>query len=180
MTETLQTCPQPTLDESLERGLDRRVDLRPLMAGFPTGVGVVTTLASDGRPWGMTCTSMCSVALEPPTLLVCLRRGSPTLAALLGRGSFALNLLHHGARPTAELFGSGAPDRFDRVRWHLEFRSGGPHLTDAAHAVADCRVTHSRSVGSHDVVFAEVYQVTHRSEPQPLLYGLRRYAAWPG
>ncbi|MGH3862160.1 flavin reductase family protein [Actinokineospora sp.] len=35
------------------------------MATFPTGVTVVTALAPDGRPWGMTCSSVCSVTLRP-------------------------------------------------------------------------------------------------------------------
>lgn len=91
--------------------------MRQLMAGFPTGVGIATAFDSESRPWGMTCTSLVSVALEPPTLLVCLRSGSPTLHAALEAGEFAMNLLHQGAQSTAELFASGAPDRFDRVEW---------------------------------------------------------------
>src|SRR5439155_979792 len=46
---------------------------RAMMSAFPTGVAVVTTTDADGRPHGMTCSSVCSVTLEPPTLLVCLR-----------------------------------------------------------------------------------------------------------
>ena len=34
-------------------------DIRALMTGFPTGVTVVTAFATDGTPWGMTCTSLC-------------------------------------------------------------------------------------------------------------------------
>ncbi|MFE5597687.1 flavin reductase family protein [Streptomyces coelicoflavus] len=91
--------------------------MRQLMAAFPTGVGIVTAFDAEARPWGMTCTSLASVTLEPPTLLICLRKGSPTLDAVLTAGEFAMNLLHRGARSTAELFASGAPDRFDRVEW---------------------------------------------------------------
>jgi flavin reductase (DIM6/NTAB) family NADH-FMN oxidoreductase RutF len=150
---------------------------RSLMAVFPTGVAVVTTLDVDDTPWGMTCSSVCSVSVEPPTLLVCVRDGSPTLAAMLRRGSFAVNLLHHGARPVAELFASGDPDRFDRVHWETAF--GGPHLVRDAHAVADCRITRRHQVGTHVVVFGEVVDVTHRPGEHPLLYGMRQYAAWP-
>ena len=155
------------------------VDLRPFFATFPTGVGVITALASDGRAWGMTCTSMCSVTLRPPTLLACLRRGSPTLDAVLASDAFALNLLHEDGRPTAELFASGAVDRFARVAWDVPAGGGGPHLVEDAHAVADCRVARTQVVGDHVVVFGEVRRVTHREEPpRPLLYGLRRYGRW--
>jgi flavin reductase (DIM6/NTAB) family NADH-FMN oxidoreductase RutF len=44
----------------------------------------------------MTCSSVSCVSLEPPTLLVCLRQGSPTLKATLGAETFAVNL---AARP---------------------------------------------------------------------------------
>jgi flavin reductase (DIM6/NTAB) family NADH-FMN oxidoreductase RutF len=153
--------------------------MRQLMAGFPTGVGIVTAFDAEARPWGMTCTSLASVALEPPTLLVCLRSGSPTLHAALTAGEFAMNLLHEGARSTAELFASGAPDRFDCVEWTVPPSAAGPHLRSDAHAVANCVVVRQDTHGDHVVVFAEVRDALLNPAPAPLLYGLRRYASWP-
>ncbi|MEU8197956.1 flavin reductase family protein [Microbispora amethystogenes] len=155
-------------------------DFRALMSLFPTGVAVVGAMDDAGRPWGMTCSSLCSVCLEPPTLLVCLRTRSPTLNALLDSGTFTLNLLHDSARDVAELFASGAPDRFERTPWHLPEAAGGPHLADAAHAVGDCEVESSRQVGDHTVVFARVLRVrVAGSGAAPLMYGMRRYGTWP-
>ncbi|MET9479290.1 flavin reductase family protein [Streptomyces sp. NPDC006638] len=152
------------------------------MSLFPTGVAVIGALDDAGRPWGMTCSSLCSVSLDPPTLLVCVRSGSPTLGALERAGTFSVNLLHHSARDVAELFASGDPDRFHRTAWHLpDAVAAGPHLRDAAHAVGDCRVEGVRRVGDHTVVFGRVERVSVGAGPQraPLLYGLRRYAVWP-
>lgn len=163
-------------DEARPRGSD---GMRQLMAGFPTGVGIVTAFDTESRPWGMTCTSLASVALEPPTLLMCLRNGSPTLNAVLSAGEFAMNLLHQGARATAELFASGAPDRFDRVEWSVPPAAAGPHLSSDAHAVANCVVVRHHTHGDHVVVFAEVRDVHVNTTPAPLLYGLRQYASWP-
>ncbi|MFI2435496.1 flavin reductase family protein [Streptomyces sp. NPDC018693] len=155
-------------------------DFRALMAGFPTGVAVVTTLGADDTPWGMTLTSLCSVSLDPPVLLVCMRRGSPTLEAVQAGRRFAVNLLHRGAQGVAELFASGAPDRFDRVDWHAAVDAGGPHLVTAAHTIADCEVTTDHVVGDHVVIMGRVTRVTRLSaERYPLLYGLRRFATWP-
>lgn len=155
------------------------VDMRPLMASFPTGVAIVAAVAPDGVPWGMTMTSLCSVTLDPPTLLICLRTGSPTLDAVLDSGAFSVNLLHDRARRTAELFASGAADRFDRVPWTVADGAGGPHLVDAAHTVADCRVVDRSVVGTHTVIFGNVTRLSALRSQEPLLYGLRRYAAWP-
>jgi flavin reductase (DIM6/NTAB) family NADH-FMN oxidoreductase RutF len=153
---------------------------RELMAQFPSGVAVVTTTDADGAPRGMTCSSVCSVTPLPPTLLVCLRNGSPTLASVLERNQFAVNILHVEGQQVAELFASGDPDRFDRIRWQLGEHAAGPHLTDYAHAIADCRVAHTQQVGDHVVVFGEIYRSRAHDEQPALLYGRRRYASWPG
>lgn len=155
-------------------------DFRSLMSGFPTGVVVVTTFDLEGGPRGMTCSSLSSVALDPPTLLVCMREGSPTLRAVEQRGSFAVNLLHDGGRPVAERFASGVPDRFERVPWSTGPAAAGPHLPDHARTVADCKVTAIKPVGDHSVVFGEVLEVTaYQDAAAPLMYGLRQYAVWP-
>ncbi|WP_030759118.1 flavin reductase family protein [Streptomyces sp. NRRL F-2664] len=171
-----RSAPHPAAPDESDR--DRHADLRPFMAAFPTGVSVVTTLDADTVPHGLTCSSVASVALEPPTVLVCIRSASPTLAVVLAQGAFALNLLHERARGASDLFASGAPDRFERVEWRLPLGAGGPHLTADAHAVADCAVVRTVGFGDHTAVFAEVRRVTVREDPQPLLYGLRRYARW--
>jgi flavin reductase (NADH) len=162
---------------TVQRPLVDPAQFRSLMARHPAGVAIVTTAADDGKPWGMTCSSVCSVALRPPTLLVCLRAESPTLAALLEVSAFAVNLLRDHAEPVAQLFASGAPDRFEKAEWVPDPESGMPHLVEDAHTVADCWVSETLPVGDHVVVFGEVLRVcTHADPPvRPLLYGTRRY-----
>jgi flavin reductase (DIM6/NTAB) family NADH-FMN oxidoreductase RutF len=153
---------------------------RSLMSTFPTGVGIVTAVDAAGGPWGMTCSSICGVSLDPPVVLTCLRAASPTLNAMLQQRMFALNLLHDGAQHSAELFSSGAPDRFSRVNWQSGPSFGGPHLSEDAHAIADCEIVKAVPVGDHVVVFGQVYRVELRppEPPRPLIYGLRRYSSW--
>lgn len=155
---------------------------RAMMSGFPTGVAVLTAVDRAGMPRGMTISSVCSVSLTPPTLLVCLRVGSPTLEAALESGHFAVNLLAGAARPVAELFASGAPDRFDRVPWEYDAGdpyAAGPHLMHDAHAIADCRVSDRHRSGDHLVVFGHILRVTQHPGRQPLVYGRREYRSWP-
>ncbi|MET8579616.1 flavin reductase family protein [Streptomyces collinus] len=153
-------------------------DIRPLMSCFPSGVSVVTALGTDSAPRGMTCSSLASVALNPATLVVCLRTAGPTLRAALDSGRFAVNLLDERARAVSDLFASGATDRFERAEWRLPLGAGGPHLTGAALAVADCEVTQAVEVGDHTAVFGRVTGVTLADAGEPLLYGRRRYARW--
>lgn len=153
------------------------VAFRTLMAAFPAGVAVVTTTDGDGQQYGMTCTAVSSVSVSPPTLLVCMQRGSRTLTVVNRTGGFAVNLLDDQARSVAELFAGRAPDRFAHVPWTTRPEYGGPHLQQDTHSIADCRVTGSVDVADHVVVFGEVFRIATDSDtrPHPLVYGMREY-----
>ncbi|MFJ9614986.1 flavin reductase family protein [Streptomyces noursei] len=154
---------------------------RALMSTFPTGVAVVTTGGPEDPPRGLTVSSVSSVSLDPPTLLVCLNRNSRTLESVLEQRTFAVNLLHAGARSAATLFASGDPHRFDAVEWANSAEFGGPHLVRDAHAIADCRVSRTLRVGDHEVIFGEIFRVEQElpEDADPLLYGMRTFASWP-
>lgn len=148
--------------------------IRQLTARMPTGVGVATAFDTEARPWGMTCTSLATVANDPPTILVCLRSGSPSLDAVLTAGEFALNILPREARVAAELFASEAPDVFDRVDWTVPRGATGPHLRTDAHTVANCAVVGHASHGDQVVVFARVCEVLLKPTVPTLRCGLWR------
>ncbi|CAL9674505.1 Flavin reductase (NADPH) (plasmid) [Streptomyces sp. enrichment culture] len=161
-------------------GERRRTDIafRDMMASFPTGVSVVTACDVGGAPRGMTCSSLCSLSVDPPTLLICLRTESPTLAAVRTSGSFAVNLLHGGAEQVAALFASGAPDRFDRVAWRPAGLTRSPALIEAAHSIAECAVDRTYPAGDHVIVVGTMHTVERLRQDSALLYGFRRYVEW--
>jgi flavin reductase (DIM6/NTAB) family NADH-FMN oxidoreductase RutF len=154
------------------------VDFRDMMASFPTGVSVVTAQKWNAAPCGMTCSSLCSVSVNPSTLLVCLRTERPTLHAVVGSGAFAVNLLHGEAQWVAALFASGAPDRFERVPWRRTAQTRSPALIEAAHAVAECTVDRTHPAGDHVIVVGRVCAVERFRTDSALLYGFRRYNQW--
>lgn len=151
-------------------------DHRALMSLFPTGVAVITAIDENNAPHGMTCTSLSSVTLNPPTLLVCLNRSSGTLRAVHG-GRFGVNLLHARGRRAAEVFSTAVDDRFGEVRWKHSAVTGMPWLADDAHAFAGCVVRQSTVVGDHAVVLGEVHEIV-ADHDIPLLYGMRGFSAW--
>jgi flavin reductase (DIM6/NTAB) family NADH-FMN oxidoreductase RutF len=148
------------------------------MGSYFTGVTVVTSVDAAGRPHGLTCNSLVSVTMAPPTLLVCLDSASGTLAAVRECGRFAVNLLAERARPAAEVFASAAPDRFASVVWKRSPDTGLPILAEDAFAVAECAVTQLRTVGDHAVVFGQVIDIENQPE-SPLLYGMRTFSGPP-
>lgn len=154
------------------------VDFRDMMASFPTGVSVVTAQHGNAAPWGMTCSALCSLSMNPSSLLVCLRTESPTLQAVVRSGGFAVNLLHGDAQWVASLFASAAPDRFDRVPWRPTRQTRSPALVEAAHAVADCVVDRTHPAGDHVIVIGVVRAVERLRNDSALLYGFRQYGQW--
>ncbi|GAA3463245.1 flavin reductase family protein [Saccharothrix longispora] len=151
-------------------------DHRALMGSFPTGVAVVTAVGADGAPRGMTCTSLASVTLDPPTLLVCLDTARRTTAAVR-RGRFGVNLLHAPGRRAAEVFSSPVPDRFGAVAWRSAAVTGMPWLFEDSLAFAGCVVRESTVVGDHVVVLGEVSEINW-SGGTPLMYGRREFSTW--
>lgn len=148
-----------------------------LMSNFPAGVVVVTTASPEGILYGMTCSSMVSVTLAPPTLLVSLRSSSPTLAAIRQRGCFAVNLLSVHGVYAARLFSSPTPSRFSRIAWKASPVMRLPWLVEHAFASADCQLAETYPVGDHMLTIGQV-TIIHQSAGQPLLYGQRRYSAF--
>lgn len=153
---------------------------RNLMSTFPSGVAVVTTVGREGRPFGMTVSSLCSLSLEPALLLVCLRSGSETLAEVALRGAFAVNLLHLGGREAAVLFSSPTPSRFASISWDATPVWSLPALPGHAHTTMECALDDVATAGDHAMVIGRVVGARRwRDDVAPLLYGLRRYEAWP-
>ena len=104
------------------------------------GVAVVTTQGPAGRG-GITVSSFCSLSLEPPSVLVCIRRDSTTLARIVRNDVFAANVLAEDQSELASAFASPATphdSRFAMGDW-----SEGPSGPTLAGAVAHARLTGS-------------------------------------
>src|SRR5205823_14974197 len=65
-------------------------EYRATMEHLATGVAVVTS-ELDGEDVGMTATALCSVSLEPPTLLLSVGHGSRMAEALSGLDTWAVS-----------------------------------------------------------------------------------------
>ncbi|MFR9673715.1 flavin reductase family protein [Streptomyces sp. TR06-5] len=161
--------PQPVGDEAY----------RAFMSSFPTGVSVVTTVDTDGRPRGMTCSSLSGVSLDPPVLSVCLSVTSRTLPLVRTHGFFGVNLLGACGTAVARLFADSSRRHFEQVPWQPAAGTGLPRLEGDTVAFAECRVMDAKCVGDHVVVFGEVVGVDCAAGA-PLLYGRRQFVGWPG
>ena len=148
-----------------------------VMASFPTGVAIVTTVDPDGTPRGLTTTAVSSVSAHPPTVLVCVDLASRTLAALRARRRFVLNFMAQGTSEACLLFASKADDKFDRVAWQPT-DSGIPLLRDVL-AWAECCTMHDLEIGDHVILVARVETGGVVPEVEsPLMYYRRSWGVW--
>jgi flavin reductase (DIM6/NTAB) family NADH-FMN oxidoreductase RutF len=123
-----------------------------LYSRLAAGVTVVAASGVDG-PTGMTASSVTSVSLEPPLLLVSLAQQSRTLAAILARRSFAVHLLRSDQRALAERFSGGAGPRFRGLPHRTVL--GAPVLGDVL-GWSVCRLEAEHSHGDHTLVIGRV------------------------
>ena len=149
-----------------------------VMASFPSGVAIVTTLDADGVPRGLTTTAVCSVSADPPTILVCVDLGSRTLAALRERQGFVVNFVGEGRSELCLLFASKVADKFAHVEWRPT-GEGLPLLHEDVLAWAECVTERDLEIGDHVVLVAEVTDggVQPALEP-PLMYYRRSWGVW--
>jgi flavin reductase (DIM6/NTAB) family NADH-FMN oxidoreductase RutF len=135
-------------------------DFRRAASRFATGVAVVTA-ASDSRPVGVTVSSLTSVSLDPPLLLVCLHRRSRSAEFFREADHFGVNVLFAHQQQLSERFATRLRDRFEGVAW-MWGRTGVPLLSEAL-ATFECSRRACVPGGDHDIVIGEVLHVTTRS-----------------
>lgn len=146
------------------------------MAHLSAAVNIVTTDGPAGRA-GFTATAVCSVTDSPPTLLVCLNRGSSAAPVFQGNEALCVNTVGPAHLDLAKLFGGKTPmqERFAQATWAAG-KSGAPVL-DGAVVSFDCKVTQRQSVGTHEVMFCEVVGVVLDPEAPATTYFARRFHA---
>src|SRR5437773_9946134 len=86
---------------------------RQLLGRFATGVTVLTTRDPAGRPVGMTASSVASVSLEPPLVLVSVGQKNDMYPALRAAQRFVLNVLAADQGAVSRRFAEDPPNRLD-------------------------------------------------------------------
>lgn len=135
------------------------LDMRRCMGHFLTGVAVVTT-AADGEAHGMTISSLTSISLDPPVLMVSLNHGTRTSDALAASGSFAVSILGAKQEAVARRFAVRGGERFEGGSFDLT--DGGLPVVQGALFQGECTVVQSHTVGDHQVYFGQVINCRDR------------------
>src|SRR3979411_1983030 len=162
-------------------GIDRNVsseNFRGAMRHLAGGVSVIT--AGRGKDiTGMTVTSVASLSVDPPPLIVSINRESSSWPLIKRHGFFGVNILTADQIDVAERFtgkgGLKGAERFAGAHWMTRV-SGVPLLAGALAAV-DCEVEDIVERHSHAIVIGRVLDIQLSSRTAALAYWHGQYVA---
>jgi flavin reductase (DIM6/NTAB) family NADH-FMN oxidoreductase RutF len=161
--------------------IDRDVpsaDFRGAMRALAGGVSVIT-VGRGKEISGMTVTSVSSLSVDPPTLIVSVNRQSSSWPLLQRYGAFGVNILTADQLDIAERFsgkdGLKGAERFAGAQWTTRV-TGVPLLVGGLAAI-DCDVEEVIERHSHAIVIGRVRDVLTAAPRTALTYWDGQYVA---
>lgn len=140
---------------------------RHVVGHLTSGVSVIST-ANDGIRSGMTASSVTSLSMDPPMMLVCINRAAPMASSVSHARCFAINVLSDRGAGLARQFATPSDDKFRDVSV-TEGLNGVPLLDDAL-AHLECEVVEEVMGGTHMIFLGRVVRASAAAEGEPLAY----------
>ncbi|MFI7099479.1 flavin reductase family protein [Streptomyces sp. NPDC050161] len=138
---------------------------RQSVALFATGIVVVTADDTGGQPHGATVNSFTSISLDPPTVMISLKRGR-THGLISASGWYGVSVLAREQRDYATHFSGRRNPSCEPV-----FLPGDRVSTlDGSLARFECEVTREVEVHDHTLFVARVHSHTPATKGSPLVF----------
>ena len=168
-SDALLTDTRPALDDEAFKAA-----MRVLAAGV-----VMVTSRRDGRPWGLTISSCCSLKLEPPQMLVSLGSATVSCRSILEQRRFGISILGARQKELAQLGAAVGVVKFVDDYCDGDEQLDSPMIAGALYHL-DCSVADSYPVGDHTLIIGRVRQAVYRPLPKreetsPLVYFNRAF-----
>lgn len=152
-------------------------DLAPVTADFKRAmrrlaatVSIITTADANGNRYGMTATAVNSLAMDPPSLLICVNHSASIHAPLIGRGRFCVNVLTTEHEELVSAFGGRLKGdaRFQVGEWRDE--AGGMPYLEGAQCNLFCDIESVVPYATHSIVIGRVSAVRVEEGIRPLIF----------
>lgn len=140
------------------------------MRRMAASVCVITTVDDTGEPRAMTATSVTSLSMDPPAMLVCVNRWADIHQPMAAGTAFCINILHRSQQEIAERCARANPgENYLRAApWTLS-ATGLAHLPDAQ-ACIFCDVDQTIPYTTHSIFIGTVSEVRTHGESAPLIH----------
>ena len=149
---------------------------REAMSSFPSGATIVTTSDSDGRWWGFTASSFCSVSMDPPLVLTCLANSAQCFPAFAEAARWNIHVLQHRHADLAMRFATRGAAKFDGAGFQPD-ADGLPLLAGVSISLR-C-ATYSKVDGGDHLVLIDRVEEVDMGEEMPFVYFRRKFHALP-
>lgn len=149
-------------------------NFRLAMRSYIYSVSVLSNKTEDGNCNAITVSSVTSISMDPPSLLVCINKDSKIHSSLKEGSDFCINLLKKDQQNISNVCSSEAmhDQRFDDPNWDTELV---PYLANAQ-ANIFCKVDKLISYHTHTIVIAHVTKSTSKDNINTLTYVDGSYA----
>lgn len=139
------------------------------MRRLAANVSLVSCNANNRRT-AITATAICSLTVEPPSLVACINQKASVHPGLTIDDHYCVNLLKQGQEEISNVFGgiTKSDDKFAFGDWD-EDAEGVPYLSDAQ-ANIFCAVHEIIDFSSHSIVIGHVLRVQLNEIGEPLVY----------
>lgn len=143
------------------------------MRSLAASVSVISARDATGKTYAMTASSVTSLSIDPPAILVCVNKDASIHDTLAKDVSLCINILQKNQQEISNLCSSKdlESQRFENDFWDL---SDTPFLKDAQ-ANIFCKIDQTHPYHSHTIVLAKALKAQSLGEFNTLMYGDGRY-----
>lgn len=145
-------------------------EFKRAMRRLAATVTIITTADVNGNRYGMTATAVSSLAMDPPSLLICVNHSASIHAPLEGSGRFCVNVLTTEHEELVAAFGGKLKGdaRFQVGDWRTE-DGGLPYLADAQSSLF-CEVDQVVPYATHSIFIGRVVAARVDEGIRPLIF----------
>ena len=138
------------------------------MRSLAASVSVISARDATGKTYAMTASSVTSLSIDPPAILVCVNKEASIHDTLVEDASLCINILQKNQQEIANLCSSKdlESQRFENDFWDV---SDTPFLKNAQ-AKIFCKIDQTVPYHSHTIVLAKALKAESKGEFNTLMY----------
>jgi len=148
-------------------------DFRKAMRNYIYSVSILSNKNIDGELNAITVSSVTSISMEPPSLLVCINKSSRIHDTLIKNSDFCINLLNKNQQEISNICSTDSlyDQRFDHDKWNTQTI---PFLVEAQ-ANIFCSIEDLVPYHTHTIVIGRVLNAISNDKINTLSYVNGKY-----
>lgn len=147
-------------------------EFRAALGNFTSGVTVVTTKDANDKLHGLTVSAFSSVSMNPPLILICIQKSTPSHYAFAESKAFVVNILSDSQKEISNQFAFKHEDKFSGI----DYKIGILNIPVLENCLVnlECSVKHSYDGGDHTIFVGQIENAII-NEGNPLVYWKGNY-----